>query len=188
MSFITTDYSKLERGNFDALPTGEYEMVIRQVTEKATPSGAESIQITFIVRNDLVQVPELSKTNGKYANRYVFMDNWKRKATGQYDMEGFMYILQAAGVPEGTPINSLDDFIDLLEGKPVRVYVKKEIDDYNTTNPENPVYRNYVASYNITETKFKAMKQQLKEKNNTQQGNANNQQNFQDIHSDDMPF
>src|SRR5699024_4805103 len=102
----------------------------------------------------------------KYSNRYVFMDNWKRKATGKYDMESFMYILQAAGVPEGTPINSLDEFINLLEGKAVRVYVKKEVDTYNTTDQSNPVYRNAVAPWNFSATKFKEMNHQFKEKNN----------------------
>jgi len=187
MSFITTDYSKLEERNFDALPTGEYEMVIRQVMEKVTKNGAESMQVTLVVRNDLAQVPALAKTNGKHSNRYVFMDNWKRKATGEYDTEGFMYILQAAGVPEGTPINSVDDFIDLLQGKPVKVYVKKEVDDYNTQDPESPVYKNTVAPWNFSETNYKAMNHQFDNK-----ANMNNQQQqapqVVDTDEEDYPF
>lgn len=196
MSFITTDYSKLEKSGYDALPTGEYEMVIRQVMEKAMPSGSESLEIDLIVRNDVKQVQELSETNGKYANRHVFMDNWKRRGTKQYDLEGFMYILEAAGVPEGTPINSVDDFIDLLTGKPVRVYVKKEVDDYKTTDPNNPEYRNNVAPWNISATKFKEVNHQYAtgadQRPPVQQSQQVQQQNQQAEHfqisDDDMPF
>lgn len=193
MSFITTDYSKISNNNYEALPTGEYEMVIRQVMETATPRGAESLQIDLIVRNDVQQVPALAATNGKYANRHVFMDNWKRKATNQYDLEGFMYILEAVGVPEGTPINSIDDFIDLLTGKPVRVYVKKEVDDYNTTDPNNPQYRNAVAPWNISATKFKEVNHQYANKGGQQQQaqpqqTQQIQQNFAPVHSEEFPF
>ena len=85
-----------------------------------------TLQLDLIVRNDVKNVPTLAETNGKYANRHVFMDNWKRKTTNQYDTEGFMYILQAVGVAEGTPINSIrENFINLIANKPVSVYVKR---------------------------------------------------------------
>lgn len=154
MSFITTDYSNLGSNNYDALPTGEYEIVIASAKETATPSGAESLQLDLIVRNDLVNVPALAETNGKFSNRHVFMDNWKRKATHQYDTDSFMYILQAVGVPEGTPVNSVDDFIRLITGRPARVYIKKEVDSYKTTDSSNPEYRNAVAPWNFSATKF----------------------------------
>ena len=155
MTFITTDYSNLEtQGGYEALPTGEYEVFIAKAGENATPSGAETLQLDLIVRNDLVSVPALAATNGKYANRHVFMDNWKRKATQQYDTESFMYILQAVGVPAGTQVSSVESFINLINGKPARVYIKKEIDSYNTTDQSNPVYRNAVAPWNFSATKF----------------------------------
>jgi len=155
MSFITTDYSKLdENDNFKPLPTGEYEVVIRQAMERATPNGAESLQLDLVVRNDLKSVPALAETNGKFANRHIFMDNWKRKATHQYDVEGFQYILKAVGVPEGTPVNSVDDFTRLIEGKTALVYVKKEVDDYRTTDVDDPVYENTVAPWGFKSSNF----------------------------------
>lgn len=164
MSFITTDYSNLESKEYGVLPTGEYEMIISSAKETATPSGAESLQLDLIVRNDLVSVPALATTNGKYSNRHVFMDNWKRKATGQYDTDSFMYILQAVGVPQGTQVNSVEDFIRLISGRAVRVYVKKEKDAYNTTDPQNPQYRNAVAPWNFSTTKFMEVNHQGKDK------------------------
>ena len=110
MSFLTTNYSDNKQATgFAPLPTGEYEMLIVNAQEKATPSGAESLQIDLVVRNDLNGVPSLTETNAKHNNRIVFNDNWKRKATGMYDTQGFQYILEAAQVPEGTPINSVMD-------------------------------------------------------------------------------
>lgn len=186
MTFITTDYSKIEKSGYNALPTGEYEMVIAKAGENATPSGAETLQLDLVVRNDLTQVPGLAATNGKYSNRHVFMDNWKRKATNQYDTNGFMYILDAVGVPEGTPINSVDEFIKLIEGKAVRVYVKKEVDDYNTTDPNDPEYRNAVAPWNFSATKFKDVNHTGKA-----QSNANQPQNATpsiQIPEEEFPF
>lgn len=181
MSFLTTDYSNIQPSGYEALPTGEYEMIIANAKEDATPSGAETLQIDLIVRNDLTNVPSLLATNGKYANRHVFMDNWKRKATRQYDLEGFMHILKAVGVPEGTSINSVDEFINLIVRKPVNVYVKKEIDSYKTTDPNNPEYRNTVAPWNFNTTKFREVNHQFA--NNQQQ----TQQSQQPFHQQPVP-
>lgn len=187
MSFLKTDYSNVESTNYDALPTGEYEMIIANAKEDASPSGAETLQLDLIVRNDVKNVPTLAETNGKYANRHIFMDNWKRKKTLQYDLEGFMYILKAVGVPEGTAINSVDDFIKLITRRPVRVYVKKEIDDYKTQDPSDPVYKNSVAPWNFNATKFKEVNHQF------DGGQTNSQPQTQQaapvqMDEDDYPF
>lgn len=185
MSFLTTDYSNINSGGYEPLPTGEYEMIIANAKEDATPSGAETLRIDLIVRNDLTNVPSLAATNGKYANRHVFMDNWKRKATHQYDLEGFMHILKAVGVPEGTAINSVDEFISLIVRKPVNVYVKKEIDSYKTTDPNNPEYRNSVAPWNFNTTKFKDVNHQFA--NNQQRTQTQQTQTQQPFHEQPVP-
>ena len=162
MSFITTNYKENKHNNFEPLPTGTYELLINKVQEHATPSGAESMQIDFIVRNDLDNVPELSETNAKYHNRHVFMENWKRHATNQYDTKGFQYLLEAAQVPEGTSIDSIDDFMNILTGKPMRVYVKKDVDDYQTERQNKKVYRNDIAPYSVEKSKFPQVNHQQK--------------------------
>lgn len=150
MAFLQADYKNNEGSNYDALPTGNYEMIINKAQETVTKNGAESLQIDLIVRNDLDGVPALAETNKKYHNRHVFNDNWKRKATGQYDMQGFQYILEAVGIPEGTQIASVDDFIRILTDKPVKVYVKKENNEYNG----NVTEVNRVAPWNYSKTDF----------------------------------
>lgn len=160
MSFLTTDYSNVqENTGFEPLPTGNYEMIIADASEDATPSGAETLQITLVVRNDLDGVAGMEETNKKFKNRRIFNDNWKRKATHQYDMDGFQSILKAVGVPEGTSVNSVDQFIDLLIGKPVKVYVKQE---ENTYNGETKMV-NRVAPWNYSETDFPSVQHTGKE-------------------------
>lgn len=163
MTFLTTDYSNLQDDSFQPLPEGDYEMVIQRVSEQSTPNGAESLELKLVVRNDLDQVPGLAETNAKYHNRVIFDNNWKRKATNQYPTENFHYYLHAVDVPEGTSIATIDEFINLLEGKPVRVFVKKEVDDYNTTDADNPVYRNNVAPWNYSRTQFPTVNHQWKD-------------------------
>lgn len=188
MSFLTTDYSEnKETGGYTPLPEGNYEMVIAKAQETSTKNGAESFQIDLIVRNDLDGVPTLTETNKKYHNRHVFNDNWKRKATGQYDMEGFQYILQAVGAPEGASIPTIEAFIDLLVGKPVKVFVKLEDNTYNGETKEV----NRVAPWNYSASEFPNVQHKF-EKGETS-GVSNKEEptfgNGQiDISDDDLPF
>ena len=157
--FMTTDYSNNTGGNYEALPTGNYEMIINKAQETATKNGAESLQVDLVVRNDLDKVPDLAATNAKYHNRHVFNDNWKRKATKQYDMDGLQYILDAVGVPEGTRIGSMDDFFKLITHKAVKVYIKKEDNEYNGKTTEV----NRVAPWNYSKSDFPEVQHTFKE-------------------------
>lgn len=185
MSFLTTDYSENKSNDYSPLPEGNYEMVIAKAQETTTKNGAESLQIDLVVRNDLDGVPALSETNKKYHNRHVFNDNWKRKATGQYDMEGFQYILEAVGTPEGTSIPTIESFIDLLVGKPVKVFVKTEDNTYN--GETKPVNR--VAPWNYSKTDFPNVQHKFAE---GAKSNNDNSAPFgngaADINDDDLPF
>lgn len=184
MSFLTTNYEGNKENNFGALPQGEYEMVINRAGEDATPNGAETFQIDLIVRNDLAKVPALAETNGKYQNRHVFNDNWKRKATHQYDLDGFQYILEAVGVPEGTQIESIDDFAEIITGKPVKVYVKKQWSEYKNED------ENQVAPWNYSQTDFPNVQHQYKEGEKNKNPFKNTDDNLEptDISDDDLPF
>src|SRR5699024_11681255 len=45
-------------------------------------------------------------------------------------MENFMHYLNGVGVPEGTEIKDFEHLLSLFRGKPVRVYVKQEENEY----------------------------------------------------------
>lgn len=175
---MTTDYST-NTGGFEPIPTGNYEMVINKAQEVATKNGAESLQIDLIVRNDLDKVPELAETNAKYHNRHVFNDNWKRKATNKYEIDSFQYILDAVGVPEGTRIASIEDFFKLITHKPVKVYVKKEDNEYQGRTTQV----NRVAPWNYAKTDFPEVQHTFKEKNSN-----NSSADDISVSDEDIPF
>ena len=180
MSFITTDYSENKEQDFKPLPTDNYEMIIQSAQERATKNGAESLQLKLVVRNDLDGVSDNQK---KYHNRVVFMDNWKRKATNQYDMQGFQYILDACKIPEGTDIPNVQAFMTTIEGKAVSVYVTEEDNEYSGKTTKV----NRVAPWNIRNTKFPDVQHKFKDsKTSGSDPYANSK--APEITDEDLPF
>ena len=176
MAFLTTDYSNNKRMDFDPLPTGEYEIIITKAEERQTRSGAESLQLQLTIRNDLDQLNSLQK---KFHNRIVFMDNWKRRATNEYDMNGFQYIVEAVNIPEGTQLESVNDFCKALTGRPAKVYVKKTTDRYNGEVRDV----NRVAPWNFDKTEYPDVQHKFKDDDPY----ADSTEPV-DINNDDLPF
>jgi len=179
MGFMTTNYAdNKQTSGYSPLPTNEYEMIIKGATERSTKKGSESFTIDLVVRNDLNNVPGMEKTNGAYHDRHVFQDNWKSTIKGvyQYDTDKFQYILDAVGVPENTPIDSMDDLIKMITGKPVLVYVKKEDNNYNGEVTQI----NRVAPWGYKKTKFASVGHEFKEKQTTAY--------TADVDDEDLPF
>ena len=58
----------------------------------------------------------------------IFVDEWKRTIDGQYKykMDNFMHYLNGIGVPEGTPIESFEQLLDMFRGKPVEFMLSKK--------------------------------------------------------------
>ena len=187
MSFLTTNYKENKHSDFEAIPTGTYEMVIKQAQEKVTPNGRQNMEFQLVVRNDLDGVKGLSETNAKYHNRIVFVQFWTDKNSGQYDTNRFQYVLEAAQIPEGTAINSIDDFMKLMTDRPVKVYVKKEKDDYNST-PEKTAYRNTVAPWGFEKTAFPTVNHQWKGQKTTNDDPFADKGQQLNITDDDIPF
>lgn len=183
MAFITTNYSEVQDNDFSALPTGNYEIVIKSAQERAAKTGSESIQLDLVVRNDLDAVPALKDTNGKYHNRHVFMDNWKRRETKQYDLQNIQTILQVVGVPEGTNLNSIEDFISAIAGKPAKVYIKRTTDSYQGESREI----NRVAPWNFSKTDYPQVQHVWKDQQNGKNPFADSQTEV-DIKNSDLPF
>lgn len=187
MTLFKTDYSNVEEVEFGALPTGEYECIIKSVTEKATKNGKEAVNIALVVRNDLKEVPELKNQNGKYADRWVFVDEWKRDINGvyKYKMDNFMHYLSAINVPEGTEVKDMNHLFELLTHKPVLVYIKEEDNTYNGETKKI----NTVAPWNFKQTKFPQVNHVFKEKEDKKEDNPfANSTGPVDVQDDDLPF
>ena len=133
------DYSDIETTGFEPLPTGNYECIIQKAQEKVTAANKESIALRLVVRNDLDKA--LPETNGKYKNRILFDDFWKTTIDGQYvhNIKNLMHVMDAVGIPEGTEINSVDQLLGMLIGKPVKIYTQVQPNTYNgvTTDQNN---------------------------------------------------
>ncbi|GAD17660.1 MULTISPECIES: DUF669 domain-containing protein [Lentilactobacillus] len=197
MAFIKTDYSNNKHLDFSALPKGNYEMIIKSAQERATENGAESLQLDLVVRNDLDGVDELKNTNAKYHNRHVFMDNWKRRDTHQYDWDNFQNIFEAVQIPEGHDIKSIQDLTQELANKPAKVYVKKTVDNYNGEKKEI----NQIAPWNFSKSDYPQVQHVWKDQKDGKNPFAGNQPasapaddpfansgDSIDISVDDLPF
>ena len=184
------DYSNVKKSSFGPLPTGNYECVIQSTSEKTTPNGKEAFNVKLVVRNDLSKVQGLEETNGKYANRILFDDHWKRDIDGRYiyHMENLMYVLKAARVPEGTEISSIDDLHEILRGKPVKVYTKVEHSDYSGED------ENTIAPWGYSESDYPNVQHQFKKDENKGQSTENPFQGTDDnlnpttVTEEDLPF
>ena len=114
----------------------------------------------------------------------IFVDEWKRTIDGQYKykMDNFMHYLNGIGVPEGTAIESIEQLLDMFRGKPVRVYVKQEENEYKG---EKQIV-NRVAPWNFKRTKFPQVNHEWKSDDDKPSSN-NAFAGGEDINDDDLP-
>ena len=191
MALFTTNYNEVQENDYNALPTGEYEVLILSIKERETPNGKIGMNFDLVVRNDLKEVQSLKETNGKFANRRVFTTEWKRNKNGsyKYELNNFMHYLAAVKVPEGTEIKDLNHLASLLKNKPVRVYIKEEENTYQG----NTEMVNTIAPWGFKPTQFENVNHQFKEDaQNNSKANDNpwgtNDSSAADVQDDDLPF
>ena len=184
MSFLTTNYSNLERNTgFEALPQGNYEVIITNPTIRPTQAGREYINMKLVVRNDLDKVPNLANTNAKYHNRIVFAQIYTDKETDRYNTEDLMFYLEAAQVPDGTEIEDMQHFLDLIEDKPVRVYVTQRENEYKGVKQiQNKVWAN-----SVEKSQFPEVNHVFKNKQTTDPFGSTQPANEEQI-SNNLPF
>ena len=184
MSFLTTNYSGLERNTgFEALPKGNYEVIITKPTIKSTQAGREYINMQLVVRNDLDNVTNLANTNAKYHNRIVFAQIYTDKETDRYNTEDLMFYLEAAQVPDGTEIKDMQHFLDLIEDKPVRVYVTQRENEYKGVKQiQNKVWAN-----SVEKSQFPQVNHVFKNKSTTDPVGSTQPANEEQI-SNNLPF
>jgi hypothetical protein len=84
---FSTDYTEVS--NFDLIPKGEYEVIIKKIEERTSQNVATGLNLTLIIRNDVEQ---------KFQNRCIFHTLWKRHEPTQVDMQ----------------VDNLDDFEEIL--------------------------------------------------------------------------
>ena len=150
---FSTNYES-SSGDYELIPAGEYEVVIRNIEERTTKKGAVGINLSLVIRNDVEQ---------KYKDRYLFHTLWKRKEPTEADMQvqGYsfkqiMILAKAAKLPSGKAYENVQQLCEDLLKRPLRVTVEHEVSDYDGKTRENIRY--------INESKFPECRHVFKEK------------------------
>lgn len=147
---FSTNYENVQ--DFDLVPVGEYEVIIRKIEERTTPNGATGLNFTLVVRNDVDQ---------QHQNRCIFNTFWKRKNPTDMDRQvqgyGFnqiMFLAKIAKLPDGKNYESLEELCADLINRCILVTVYHE--EYNG--------RTNARVDRMSETKFPDCKHVYKDK------------------------
>lgn len=121
---ISVNYDEAQ-GTGGLVPVGEYEVVIKIGSQMVTAGGTEYLNIPMVIRNDVDQPRQ---------NAYLWHTVWHKHTPTEKDPNGFsgksiQTISKAAKIPNGQSFNTLDDWLEALIGRVIRVTV--EHDTYN---------------------------------------------------------
>lgn len=123
---FTIDYSQAKE--FGSIADGTYEVTIDLAKQDATQGGADYLDIRFRIRKDFQQ---------EFQNNIIFHRIFARKEDGKYPVASITNLAKAAGIPDGTKFTSLEDYLNQLEGKALKVTVKNEKSEYKGKTYEN---------------------------------------------------
>lgn len=123
---FTIDYSQAKE--FGTIADGTYEVTIDLAKQDATQGGADFLDIRFRIRKDFQQ---------GFQNNIIFHRIFAKKEDGKYPVASIMNLAKAAGIPDGTKFTSLEDYLNQLEGKALKVTVKNEKSEYKGKTYEN---------------------------------------------------
>lgn len=168
MTAFKVDYNEAQ--DFGAVPDGDYEVVIFNVTEDASKGGTEFINFDMVIRNDIKQPRQ---------NSHLFHRVWKSKETGKYNRGMIMSLAKSFGLPDGKEYQSFENFLEDFAMRPAKVKVKNEQSEYNGKTYDNTNIKKFET------TKFPELQHQWKKSN--AEKSVNPSPAF-DISDNDLPF
>lgn len=171
MTGFKVDYKEAQE--FGNVADGDYEVVIFNVTEEATKSGAENINFDMVIRNDIDQ---------KYKNSHLFHKVWKAKETGKYNLGAVMALAKNFGLPDGKSYESFDKFLEDFALRTAKVRVKNEQSEYNGKTYDNTNIKKFGAS------DFPDLQHQWKKKESSQTDFGRDNGSSINVTEDDLPF
>ncbi|WP_063697037.1 DUF669 domain-containing protein [Pediococcus inopinatus] len=116
MAGFDMDYSEVTDFN---VADGEYEVVIGSAKQDVfEQSGMDYVQFDLIVRNDI--------SDQKSKGSHIFYRIFPNKQTHKFPKGMLLAVGKAAGVPNKTHFNDLDDYFNKLYHLPLKVTVKNE--------------------------------------------------------------
>ena len=148
---FSTNYDNVN-DDFDILPEGEYEVIIRNIEERTTKKGATGLNLSLVVRNDIEQ---------PHKDRYIFYSIWKRKEPTEADQQvqgyGFnqiMRLAKSAKLPSGKSYETVMDMCKDLLHRTLKVTLEHK--EWNGKMQENVKY--------VNESAYKECRHVFKEK------------------------
>ncbi|MDR0899306.1 MAG: DUF669 domain-containing protein [Lactobacillaceae bacterium] len=131
-NFLTTDYGKLPATdtNYDVLPIGPYEVVVKNVEERTSISGNAGVSMQLEVRKGLSDEQDLQDTNAKNGGRVFFSNIWASEKNPGYKEETLNTIAIAAGASDQQVFKTFNDYREYLIGKPIRANITHDVSMY----------------------------------------------------------
>ena len=126
MGIFSVNYDAAEQ--FAAIENGTYEVYVAQAEQSATQSGTDFLDIRLKIRDDFTQ---------KFRNNMIFDKVYVNKSTLEYPLWVLQAYCKATKVPEKTDIQSIEQFLDLIKGKSMKVTVENETSEWNGKTYEN---------------------------------------------------
>ena len=120
MSLFSVNYEAAEQ--FSSVENGTYEVVVTTAEQSASKTGTDFLDIRLKIRDDFQQ---------KFRNNLIFDKVWINKQTLQYPEWALQRYAKAVKIPEGVEINTIEQFLDIIKGKTLKVTVKNEQSESN---------------------------------------------------------
>lgn len=126
MSLFSVNYEAAEQ--FSSVENGTYEVVVTTAEQSASKTGTDFLDIRLKIRDDFQQ---------KFRNNLIFDKVWINKQTLQYPEWALQRYAKAVKIPEGVEINTIEQFLDIIKGKTLKVTVKNKQSEYNGKTYDN---------------------------------------------------
>lgn len=126
MSLFSVNYEAAEQ--FSSVENGTYEVVVATAEQSASKSGTDFLDIRLKIRDDFQQ---------KFRNNLIFDKVWINKETLQYPEWALQRYAKAVKIPEGVEINTIEQFLDIIKGKTLKITVKNEQSESNGVTYDN---------------------------------------------------
>nr|DAU16357.1 MAG TPA: Protein of unknown function (DUF669) [Caudoviricetes sp.] len=126
MALFSVNYEAAEQ--FSSIEDGTYEVVVAQAEQSASQSGTDFLDIRLKIRDDFQQ---------KFRNNLIFDKVWINKQTLQYPEWALQRYAKAVKIPEGVEVNTIEQFLEIIKGKTLKVTVKNEQSEYNGKTYDN---------------------------------------------------
>lgn len=126
MSLFSVNYEAAEQ--FSSVENGTYEVVVATAEQSASKTGTDFLDIRLKIRDDFQQ---------KFRNNLIFDKVWINKKTLQYPEWALQRYAKAVKIPEGVEINTIEQFLDIIKGKTLKVTVKNEQSESNGVTYDN---------------------------------------------------